>query len=134
MNLKKKKLLAMRTFGVGDDRIFFVESRLNEIKEAITKQDIRDLVSNGAIIIKPVKGTLTKVKYHKKKTPGNVRKKAINRKRDYMHLTRKLRKYLKELKQQGRISNENFKGLRKKIRNKEFKSLNYLKIHLKELK
>jgi len=50
MNLGKKKLLAARTLKVGKARIFFVDSRKSEIKEAITKQDIRDLKQDGAII------------------------------------------------------------------------------------
>ena len=56
MNLGKKKQLAARTLGVGKSRVHFVNENLNEIKEAITKQDIRDLVSSGAIKVKEVKG------------------------------------------------------------------------------
>ena len=52
----KKKKLTERTFGVGRERVVFVESRLGDIKEAITKQDIRDLYTDGAIIIKDIKG------------------------------------------------------------------------------
>ena len=40
MNLGKKKQLAARTLGVGKSRVHFVNENLNEIKEAITKQDI----------------------------------------------------------------------------------------------
>ena len=50
MNLSKKKKLAAKVFGVGKERIVFAKSRLNEIKEAITKQDIRDLKNDGAIL------------------------------------------------------------------------------------
>ena len=56
MNLGKKKQLAIRTFGVGKERIIFVKSRLEEIKEAITKQDIRELYREGAIRIQEPKG------------------------------------------------------------------------------
>ena len=57
MNLRKKKALAARTFGVGVSRVEFMEPRLEEIKEAITKQDIRDLVKDGAIKIKNIRNT-----------------------------------------------------------------------------
>ncbi len=40
MNLSKKKLLAVKTLRVGKERITFSPSRLDEIKEAITKQYI----------------------------------------------------------------------------------------------
>ena len=47
MNLSKKKALAARTLNVGKARILFNVQRLGEIKEAITKQDIRDLHKEG---------------------------------------------------------------------------------------
>ncbi len=43
MNLRTKKELAAKALKVGKERIVFVEARLDEIKEAITKQDMRDL-------------------------------------------------------------------------------------------
>lgn len=134
MNLSKKKKLAARTLKVGKDRIVFVNSRLEEIKEAITKRDIRDLYETKAILVKEIKGRKKKEKKAKKKSVGNVRKKIRNRKRDYVILTRKLRKYIRGMKEQGKLSNENFKMVRKKIRNKEFRSKSNLKEYLEELK
>ena len=133
MNLGKKTALAARTLKVGKGRIVFVKSRLNEIKEAITKQDIRDLQKEGAIIIKGIKGR-RKVKKNKSRSPGNIRKKVNKRKKEYVIITRKLRKYVAELKKQGKISNESFKEIRKKIRNREFRSLAHLKEHIGGLK
>ena len=127
MNLKKKKELAKRTFSVGENRIVFAESRLHDIKEAITKQDIRDLRQDGAIIIKEKKGG-RKVRKKRRKSIGNIRKGMKKRKKDYVVLTRKLRKYVSEMKKQGKISKEEADEIRKKIRNKIFKS----KLHLKE--
>ncbi|MEM3091049.1 MAG: 50S ribosomal protein L19e [Candidatus Pacearchaeota archaeon] len=134
MNLRKKKELVKKTFGVGKDRIIFLESRLNDIKEAITKQDIRDLYKDGAIIIKSVKGRRKVIKKHKKKGVGKIRKKIKDRKRRYVLLVRKLRKYLSNLKREGKISKEDIKKLRKKIRNKEFKSKAQLKEYIEGIK
>src|SRR3989344_2566283 len=128
MNLKTKKELAAKTFHVGKERIMFVKERLEEIKEAITKQDIRDLHKEGAIKIKEIKGRKKIVNKKRKTSPGKVRQKVNQRKRDYVIMTRKLRKHLKELKSRGSISKEEIKELRKKIRNKAFRS----KAHLKE--
>lgn len=127
MNLLKKKMLAARTFKVGKARVVFVKSRIGEIKEAITKQDIRDLHKDKAIIIKEIKGR-KKVIRKKSRSPGNIRKKVNTRKRDYVILTRKLRAYTRELLKQGKISKEDSETIRKKIRNKDFRS----KAHLKE--
>ncbi|MEK6906029.1 MAG: 50S ribosomal protein L19e [Nanoarchaeota archaeon] len=134
MNLQKKKSLAARTFKVGTSRVLFINSRLEEIKEAITKQDIRDLKKSGAIIIKEVKGRISKVKKKKKRSAGNVRKRINTRKKNYVILSKKLRKYVYEMKEQNRISKEDFKDLRKRIKNKVFKSKEHLKEYIKENK
>jgi large subunit ribosomal protein L19e len=109
MNLNKKKILAARTFNVGKERIIFIQERLDEIKEAITKQDIRDLKQDGAILIKEIKGR-TKVKNKKRKrSAGKIRKKLKERKKNYVIITRKLRNYVKELKKHGKLSQEEFR-------------------------
>ena len=126
MNLKKKKALARRTFNVGESRIVFAESRLSDIKEAITKQDMRDLKQDKAIIIKEKKGR-KKVRKKRRKSTGNIRKRMKKRKKDYVVLTRKLRKYVSEMKKQGKISKEEADEIRKKIRNKIFRSKSHLK-------
>ena len=128
MNLRKKKELAARTLGVGKSRIVFLKPRLEETKEAITKQDIRDLKKEGAIIVKEIKGRRKNVKKKMKRSPGNVRKKVNTRKQDYVIMTRKLRRYVAEMKSQGKLSREEIKDIRNKIRNKIFRS----KAHLKD--
>lgn len=127
MNLRKKKELASRTLGIGKDRVIFVKSRLDEIKEAITKQDIRDLIADRAILVKNISGRMHKVK-NRSRSAGNIRKKVRTRKRDYVIITKKLREYIKELKNQGRLSKEKIEEIRKKIRNRIFRS----KANLKE--
>ncbi len=133
MNLKKKKILAARTLKVGKDRIVFLKTRMDEIKEAITKNDIKDLYTKGAIIIKEIKGR-RKVNKKTKRSTGNIRKKVKTRKRDYVILTRKLRKYVKEMEKQEKINREEKKEIRKKIRNKNFKSLANLKEYIKNIR
>jgi len=130
MNLGKKKRLASRTLNVGKERIVFLASRLKEIKEAITKQDIRDLKKEGAIIVKEIKGRKKKKKLSKRKGFGKIKKKVNKRKEKYVIMTRKLRKYVTEMKKKGNISREEFYDVRKKIRNKAFRSKNHLKEYL----
>lgn len=132
MNLRKKRELAARTLGVGKERVIFLEPRLTEIKEAITKQDIKDLHKDGAILLKSVKGQKGVVKRKHKKGAGNVRLKVNKRKKDYVLLTRKLRKHIKDLHSHGSLSKENKKHLRVKIRNSEFKTKQHLKDYIKE--
>jgi large subunit ribosomal protein L19e len=133
MNLGKKKELAKRTFNVGKDRIVFIESRIDDIKEAITKQDMRDLKRDGAILIKEVGGR-KKVKNRQARGAGNIRKVIGSRKRDYINTTRKLRKYGAEIRRTGKITKEELVDIRKKIRNKVFRSKAHLREYVGELK
>jgi len=130
MNLRTKKALAIKTLGVGKERIVFIESRKEEIKEAITKQDIRDLVAEGAIIIKEVKGRKKVKKRKNKRGTGKIKKTVNTRKRDYVIMTRKLRKYLKAVKESLGLSREEIKDTRNRIRNKTFRSKAVLKEYL----
>lgn len=123
MNLKTKKILASKALNAGKNRIYFDPERLSEIKEAITKQDIIALNQDGIIKIKPVKGRKTVVKRKRRKGAGKIKMKIRKRKENYVRLTRKLRKYLKGLKQKGAIENDLYWKLRTKIKTNSFKSL-----------
>ncbi len=131
MNLKKKKILAERALKIGKERIKFLSPRLDEIKEAITKKDIKDLVKSGAIIIKNKSGRRKLFSKKRRKEIGKIKRSIKNGKKNYIILTRKLRKYIYELKKQGRISKNEFIEIRKKIRNKVYKSKSHLKEQLK---
>jgi len=128
MNLAKKKELASKVLKVGKNRLHFNSENLAEIKEAITKQDIRDLHEAGIITIKEIGGRKKIVRRKTRRGPGKIKKTVNKRKQVYVKITRKLRNYIKELKKLGRITNEDYKTLRKKIRMRTFRS----KAHLRE--
>ncbi len=132
MKLEGKKQLVERTFGVGKSRILFNQKRLAEVKEAITKQDIRDLVADGAIIIKEISGTLARKKRKTRRRAGSIKVKVRRSKKDYISLTRKLRRYLSDLKEKSKISQSDFENLRKQIRASEFRSLTHMKERIAE--
>jgi len=134
MKLETKKQLAARTLKVGKGRIIFNMSRLSEIKEAITKQDIKDLKESGAISIKEIKGRKKIVKRKTRRRYGSIKKKVKTRKQEYIKLTRKLRAHLSYLKTNKKITNEEFIRLRKEIRTKAFRSFTHLKDSIKEIK
>ncbi len=127
MNLLSKKRLAAKTLGVGAGRIIFDTNRIDEVKEAITKQDIRDLNSSGAIKIREVTGRRRVEKSQSRRRMGKIRKKIVSRKGEYVIITRKLRLYVKNLKDQGKITDEKYKEMRSKIKMKMFKSKRHFK-------
>lgn len=132
MKLGKKKELAARTLGVGKERIIFNSERLSEIKEAITKQDIKDLVSSGAIYIREKKGRKAVQKRKSRRRAGSIRKKVSNKKRNYIIITRKLREYLSNQREKGNISDDEYYKFRKEIRMRSFRSLSHMKERIKE--
>ena len=131
MNLGKKKVLAAKALKVGKNRVQFNVEGLSEIKEAITKEDIKTLKQEGIITIKPLKGRQKVRKRKTRRGPGKIKKKVNNRKQVYVKITRKLRAYLKELKSKGALDKDFYKKLRKKIRMRDFKSKANLKDYLK---
>ena len=126
MNLLNKKKLAAKTLSVGIGRVELNNNRLEEIKEAITRQDIKDLVKSGAIKIKEPKGRKKNVKRKQRRRIGKIKLKVKKRKQEYVKITRKLRKYIKNLKDQEKITDEKYTSLRKQIRNRIYKSKRHL--------
>jgi len=129
-NINKRKALASKVLGVGKDRIIFDNASLAEIKEAITKQDIRDLYDSGAITIREIKGRISHAKRTTRRGPGKIKMIVKNKKREYSILTRKFRGYIAELRKQGKINEERYLELRKMIKARAFRDKAHIKSHI----
>ena len=57
VNLKSKKRLVSRIVGVGVNRVRFDNDHLDDIADAITRDDIRSLITANTITIKSFTGT-----------------------------------------------------------------------------
>lgn len=109
--LSLQRRIAAQVLGVGKNRVWFDPSRINEIKEAITKEDIKALVKEKAIKKKPVigvkrrAGKLRQLRKKKGRVRGQGKRKKIvkKRKREYIRRIRVLRRYVRELKIAGKI-------------------------------
>jgi len=132
MQLAKKKALAAKVLKVGKSRIMFVNENLGEIKEAITRQDILDLHKSGAIKIKEVRGRKKIVKRKHRRRTGKIKKKVNNSKKEYVIITRKLRKFVRGLVRTGKLGKEENKDVRKMIRARKFRSKRHLKESLEK--
>jgi len=130
MQLAKKKELAAKVLKVGKGRIVFAESRLNEVKEAISRMDILDLHKSGAISIRDVKGRTKIVKRKNRRRTGKIKQTVNTRKAEYVIITRKLRTFVRGLFRTGKINAEEKQEIRKQIRARKFRSKRQLKEHL----
>lgn len=55
VNLRKKRELISRILGVGANRIRFEPDKLDDVVDAITREDLRSLIKNGTIWTTKVK-------------------------------------------------------------------------------
>lgn len=132
MQLDKRKALAARMLNVGKDRIWFNPQRLQEMKEAITKDDIRELVRQKVIKIKEIGGTKRKKRRKTRRRAGRISRKVDTSEKDYVIKVRKLRRYLKILRKQNKISSPNYRKMRNYAKSGIFKDLKHLKEYLNE--
>ncbi len=127
MNLRKKKQLISRVLKVGVGRIKLNSEMLEEIKEAITRQDILDLKKGGGITIKENAGRRKKKKRKTKKKHGSIKKRIGKRKRNYVRTVRKLRSYAKNLRARSQIGKEEYENINKKIKSGIIKDVFHLR-------
>ncbi len=125
VNLKAKKRLVSRVTGVGIHRIRFDTDHLIDIADAITRANIRSLITANTIKIKPFTGT-SKGRAHTKKAQKNKRgttqgsKKGrkgarVGKKTVYVAHVRALRRLLKIAKDRKDLTNPEFWTLYKKV-------------------
>ena len=143
MILKLQKRLAGSVLRCSPKRVIFDPARLEDIKEAITKTDIRMLVGEGAISERPVTG-VSRFRANKRKVQrskglrkgaGSRKGKATARrpgKQAWMDRVRVQRKFLKKLKITSLINNESFKELYAKSKGGYFRSIKHIKLFINE--
>ena|SRR3989344_3319445 len=128
-----KKSLAARALGVGVERIRFNKERFAEIKEAITKQDMRDLANDGAISVKEVQGRKTAEKRSRRRA-GSWKKKVSFKKKNYMRLVRTSRGVVAYAKSGGILTSEQAHAIRKEIKTGKFATKSSLRERIAQLR
>lgn len=145
MELKTQKKLASSVLKVAKKRVVFDPERLEDIKEGITKTDIRGLISDNAIK-KLEKRGISKVRIRKRqqqkrkglrKGPSTKKgkKTAIISKKDaWVSKIRTQREFLKSLKKKKLITNKTFADLYLKAKGNFFRSKRHINIYLEDHK
>lgn len=145
MDLKTKKRIAASILKCSPKRVKFNENNLQDIQDAITREDIKILIHKGIIMKEPKKGISNgrfkelrekKRKGHRKgqgsrKGTKNARD---NRKKKWMIRVRLQRRFIKDLKDKGMISEKNYRNIYNKISSGFFRSLRHLKLYLNDNK
>ncbi len=143
VNLKSKKRLVSRITGVGIKRIHFDSEHLDDITDAITRDDIRSLMTANTIKIKSLKGASrgrAKIKRAQKSKRGTKQgsKKGtkgarVGKKEVYVKKVRSLRHILKVAKDRKDITNKEFWSLYKKVGGNTVRNKAHLLTMMKEI-
>jgi large subunit ribosomal protein L19e len=144
VNLRAKKRLVSRMLGVGIHRVKFDSDHLDDIADAITRNNIRSLITANTIKIKPIVGTSrgrAQFKKNQKRKRGikrgskkGTRGARIGKKEVYISKVRSLRYRLKVAKSRKEITNDEFWKLYKMIGGNAVRNVAHLLSLIEEIK
>ena len=138
-----QKRLAAKIWGCSPQRIVLNPDKLVEIKEAITKFDVRRLINQGIITRAPIQG-IAKFRTRKaaaqkrrsRRTGQGSRKGTANARADdklqWMRSIRAQRDLLKRLRDHEFITQETFASMYKKAKGGFFRSTRHVKLFIQE--
>ncbi len=142
MHIKQKRMAA-EILGCGISRIRAKPGK--ELEEALTREDIRNLIKNGVIYTVQKKGTsrwhariILKQKKRKRRRGAGTRKGKLGtrfpKKREWMKTVRSLRRLLKELKDNKQIEKSVYKKLYRQVKGGMFRNKKHILYYLGEHK
>jgi large subunit ribosomal protein L19e len=130
-----QKKLAAKILKCGIDRVW-IDPKNEKVKRAITRKDIRRFIKEG-VIKKLPKKKKAKKKRRKRKGVGSRKgsRGARERKKEaWLRRVRPQRRLLKELKDQKKISSNDYRKLYRLVKGGMFRSRAHLLSYLKERK
>ena len=145
MDLNTKKKIAGRVLKCSSKRVKFDPAALEDIKEAITKGDIRNLIGSK-IIVKEQKKNISRARANKILTQKRKGRRAnagsrkgkhgarINSKQVWMNRVRLQRKFIKELKEKALVEPKTYSNLYAKVKGGYFRNKRHIKLYLEESK
>ena len=143
MTLKSQKRMASHLLKTGTTRVWFDPEKLVEIKEAITKVDIRSLINKGVIQKKPEKGISQgrakkrRAQKRKGRRQGSGSRKGkrtarLPRKRSWITKIRVQRRLLRTLREKKIINPKVYNQIYRKAKGGFFRSARHIHLYLKE--
>jgi len=143
MQLKIQKRLAAEVLNTVQSKIWLDSTRLDEIKEAITKNDVKSLIKDKAIVAqKPnhisrsrARKTAQQKSKGKQKGPGSKKGTSTSRvtkKRRWINHIRIQRDFLKNLRDKEVIETSAYRTLYLKSKGGFFRSKRHLKMYMIE--
>jgi large subunit ribosomal protein L19e len=139
-----QRRLAAQVLGCSPKRVLFDENRLEEIKEAITASDIRNLISSGAIIQLQKTG-ISRSRANKRKSQkakgrrrgqgsrkGRASARGDTPKRIWINKVRLQRRFINSLRKSNKINKNVYRELYGKVKGGYFRSKRHITLYLEE--
>jgi len=132
MKAPQIRRLASRVLKTGEKNIWFDQEKIDEVKESMTKEDVRQLI-NQSVIKKRTRfgqstGRSKKLALKKKKgrrrgfgKRGGTQKTRMQKKKNWMKRVRSQRQFLSELKKKKKLNPKTYQSLYKRISGGFFK-------------
>lgn len=142
MDVKYQKRLAADVLKCGENRVWIDDTMLDEVIEAITREEIEQLINNEVIKKKPVKGNSKGRQRYVKKQKKKGRRKGHGKrkgkkgarepsKKNWIKRIRSIRKELKHLRDEDHIDRTTYREYYNKAKGGTFKDKSDLLVHLK---
>ncbi|RLG83747.1 MAG: 50S ribosomal protein L19e [Thermoprotei archaeon] len=143
VDLSIQKRLAAEILGVGESRIWIDPNEIDRVVDAITREEIRKLIHDGIIRVKPMHGISRerwRIRHEQRKKGrrrGHGRRKGAKNarhdsKEDWMNRIRKIRRYLRYLRDHDIIDRRTYRRLYRLAKGSTFRNLASLKHYMKE--
>jgi large subunit ribosomal protein L19e len=144
-DLANQRRLAAEVMGIGVNRVWLDPEAYNDIKTALTREDIHKLIEEGKVGKRDIKGISRgrARKLHEAHEYGHRKghgsrsgAKGARRpkKEQWMKRIRALRKRLKEMKGNNIIDESTYRKLYRKAKGGEYRSRAHLDSHIEQLK
>ncbi|HHH83919.1 MAG: 50S ribosomal protein L19e [Thermoplasmata archaeon] len=141
MNLRNQRRIAAEVLKCGENRVWIDPDEIEEVEKAVTRQDIRNLVKKGIISAKKKKG-VSRARariLHEQRKKGRRRGHGSRKGAAYARRPKKvrwiltirpIRRYLRQLRDDGIIAPAVYRRYYARAKGGEFKSKHHLKTHL----
>lgn len=138
MSLRIQRSIAAKVLKVGEGRIWIDPTRFEDVSLAITREDIRSLIKDGAIMKRPEvgvsRGRHRKVKQQKKKglKKGPGTRKGPVTGDEWVHRIRSMREFLRLMRRRKIITPAIYRALYLKAKGGAFHDKRQLKAYIEE--
>ncbi len=143
MDLSYQRKIAAKILGVGESRVKFDATQLDRVSSAVTREEVKRLIEDGIIYAVYAKGNSRGRwrEFHLARKEGRHRghgkRKGAKAAREdpeimWVYRVRKLRSYLRWLRDHGTIDRRTYRLLYRKVKGGVFDSLASLKRYMRD--